>query len=132
MKKRILIIDDEPDVITYLTAVLKANGYETFAISDIKMAMDSVKEVHPDLICLDIVMPHETGISFYSKLREDKSLSKIPVIIISGVVDTGKFDFHSYVADDSIPLPEECMEKPIDVENFIKKIEDLTGKIVIH
>jgi CheY-like chemotaxis protein len=132
MKKRILIIDDEPDVITYLTAVLKANGYETFAISDIKKAMDRVKEVDPDLICLDIVMPHETGISIYSKLREDKSLSKIPVIIISGVVERGKFDFHSYVSDDSMPLPEECMEKPIDVENFINKIEDLTGKIVIH
>lgn len=132
MKKKILIIDDEPDVITYLTAVLSSNGYETFAISDVKNAIDNVKEVHPDLICLDIVMPHETGISFYSKLREDKNLRKIPVIIISGVVETGKFDFHSYVSDDSIPLPEECMEKPIVVDNFIKKIEDLTSKKVIY
>jgi CheY-like chemotaxis protein len=132
MKKKILIIDDEPDVITYLTAVLTSNGYETFAISEVKNAMQYVKDFKPDLICLDIVMPHETGISFYSKLREDKCLSKIPVVIISGVVETGKFNFNSYAADDSLPQPECCMEKPIDVDNFIQKIENLTSKKVIQ
>lgn len=132
MKKKILIIDDEPDVITYLTAVLTSNGYKTFAVSDAKDAMESVKKVKPDLICLDIVMPRETGISFYSKLREDKKYGNIPVIIISGVVETGNFDFHSYVADDKLPLPESYMEKPIDVDNLIKTIEDLTGKIVLN
>jgi CheY-like chemotaxis protein len=127
-KKKILIIDDEPDVITYLTAVLSSNGYDVFAMSDVKHAIEDVRKFRPDLICLDIVMPHETGISFYSKLKEDKTLKKIPVMIISGVVETGKFDFHSYVADESVPVPEYCMEKPIDVNNFIKMIEDLTSK----
>jgi hypothetical protein len=47
-------------------------------------------------------------------------------------VDKGKFDFHSYVNDDKLPMPECCMEKPIDVEYFIKKIQDLTGKKVIN
>ena len=70
LNKKILIIDDEPDVITYLTAVLESNGYNSFAVSDITLATDKVREIHPDLICLDIVMPGETGISFYSKLRK--------------------------------------------------------------
>ncbi|MGB5288307.1 MAG: response regulator [Ignavibacteriaceae bacterium] len=127
LSKKILIIDDEPDVNTYLEAVLKSNGYETYSISEVENAMEKVKEIHPRLICLDIMMPKETGISFYSKLRKDKKFSKIPVIIISGVVESEKFSINSFVSDKSIPAPECYMEKPINVENFIKKVKQLTN-----
>jgi len=93
--KKILIIDDEPDVVTYLSAVLEANGYESFATGNIKTAMEQVKDIHPDLICLDIVMPQETGISFYTRLRQDKELKTIPVIIISGIVELSKSDMEA-------------------------------------
>jgi DNA-binding response OmpR family regulator len=127
LTKKILIIDDEPDVNTYLEAVLKSNGYETYSISDVENAMDRVKEIHPKLICLDIMMPRETGISFYSKLRKDKDLSTTPVIIISGVVESEKFNIHSFISDKSIPAPECYMEKPINVEKFIKTVKQLTN-----
>ena len=125
--KKILIIDDEPDVVTYLSAVLEANGYKSYATGNIKTAMEQVKDIHPDLICLDIVMPQETGISFYTRLRQDKELKTIPVIIISGIVELEKFDFRTYTKDDSIPAPECYMEKPIDVEKYIKKVKQLAG-----
>ena len=125
--KKILIIDDEPDVVTYLSAVLNASGYKSYSTNEIKTAMEKVKEILPDLICLDIVMPEETGISFYTRLRQDKEFKTIPVIIISGVVELENFDFHSYIKDDSIPPPECYMEKPINVEKYIKKVRQLTG-----
>jgi CheY-like chemotaxis protein len=125
--KKILIIDDEQDVNTYLEAILKSGGYETYSIIDVANAMDRVREIHPNLICLDIMMPRETGISFYSKLRKDKDFSKTPVIIISGVVESEKFNFYSFVSDKSIPVPECYMEKPINVEKFIKKVKQLTN-----
>jgi CheY-like chemotaxis protein len=125
--KKILIIDDEPDVGTYLSAVLEANGYKSYSTNDIKTAMEQVNEIHPDLICLDIVMPEETGISFYTRLRQDMELKTIPVIIISGIVELEKFDFRTYTRDDSIPAPECYMEKPIDVEKYIKKVKQLAG-----
>ena len=127
LSKKILIIDDEPDVNIYLEAVLKSNGYETYSISDVENAMDKVREIHPKLICLDIMMPRETGISFYSKLRKDKRFSKVPVIIISGVVESEKFNIHSFISDKSIPAPESYMEKPINVEKFIQKVKQLTN-----
>ncbi|MFC2103515.1 response regulator [Bacteroidota bacterium] len=126
--KKILIIDDEPDVVTYLSAVLEANGYKSFATGDITTAMEQVKEIHPDLISLDIVMPGETGISFYTRLRKDKEFKTTPVIIISGIVELEKFDFHTYSKDDSIPPPECYMEKPISVDLYIQKIKELVGK----
>jgi DNA-binding response OmpR family regulator len=112
---------------TYLEAVLKSNGYETYSISNVESAMDRVREIHPKLICLDIMMPRETGISFYSKLRKDKDFCKTPVIIISGVVESDKFNIYSFVSDKSIPAPECYMEKPINVEKFIKKVKQLTN-----
>ena len=124
--KKILIIDDEPDVAAYLTAVLESNGYRSYSAADIKTAMDLIQKVRPDLICLDIVMPKETGISLYIKLQQEKELKEIPVMIISGIIDSEKFNFRSYVKDDSIPEPQCYMEKPIDVNSFIWNIEQLT------
>jgi len=126
--KKILIIDDEPDVAAYLSAVLEANGYKSYATSDIKTAMEQVMNLHPDLICLDIVMPDETGISFYSRLRQNNESKTTPVIIVSGIIDSEKFDFRTYVKDDSIPPPECFMEKPIDVDVYIQKVRELIGK----
>jgi CheY-like chemotaxis protein len=125
--KKILIIDDEPDVVTYLSTVLEASGYKSYATGDIRTAMEQVEHIHPDLICLDIVMPGETGITFYTRLRKNEQFKNIPVIIISGIVELEKFDFHSYTKDDSIRQPECYMEKPIDVEKYIQKVKELVS-----
>ncbi len=125
--KKILIVDDEPDVAAYLTVVLEANGYKSYSAADIKAAMEITKKVRPDLVCLDIVMPKETGISFYIKLQQDRDLKDIPVIIISGIVESDKFNFRSYVKDESVQAPACYMEKPIDIKKFIWNIERLTG-----
>ena len=123
--KKILIVDDEPDVVAYLTAVLETNGYKSYAAGNIKMALQKVEKIHPALICLDIVMPNETGISFYIKIKQTEDFKDIPVIIISGIIESEKFDFGSYVKDSEIPPPECYMEKPINVEKFIQNIKRL-------
>ncbi len=125
--KKILVIDDEPDVVVYLTTVLEANGYKSYSAVDIKTATQILKKIRPDLICLDIVMPKETGISFYIKLQQEKKLKDIPVMIISGIVESDKFNFRTYVKDESVLSPACYMEKPIDIKNFIWNIEQLTG-----
>jgi CheY-like chemotaxis protein len=124
--KKILIVDDEPDVVAYISVVLESNGYKPYSSRDIKTAMQKVKEINPDLICLDIVMPNETGISFYIKLKQNEKFNKIPVIIISGIIEFEKFDFRAYVKDTTIPEPERFMEKPIDVKKFVQNIKNLT------
>ncbi len=125
MEPKVLIIDDEADVIKYLTIVLKSNGFQPYSTNSVKDAKSEVEKICPDLICLDIMMPEETGISFYVKLKRDKNFRKIPVIIISGVVQSSEFDFSSYLSDNSIPPPEHFMEKPINVEEFIGTIKRL-------
>jgi CheY-like chemotaxis protein len=127
-KKKILVIDDEPDVVAYLETLLQDNGYETTGVSNGRDGMERVKANRPHLICLDITMPEESGVRFYRDLKEDPALRAIPVIIVTGV--TG------YAGDPEglkkflstrrhLPPPEGYFSKPIDQAEFIAKVRQL-------
>ena len=126
MGKTVLIVDDEPDVRTYLTAVLKHHGYTVVTADAAQSGLEIVQRVNPDVICLDIVMPKESGISLYRQLRGDSRFQSIPVVIVSGVAPAQEFDFRDFAPDPSVPAPEEYFEKPVDVDRFLAVIERLT------
>ena len=80
------------------------------------------KEFIPDLITLDILMPKQSGIHLYRKLREDEELKNIPIIVLTGVSKYNKFlemDFSN------IEKPESYIEKPIIPEDVIGKVNEL-------
>ena len=70
--KTILVVDDEPDVRTYLTMVLQDAGFNVMSASDGNEALAMVNEQKPDFISLDLVMPNKSGIRFYHELRKKK------------------------------------------------------------
>lgn len=127
-EKKILIIEDEMDVADYLKVVLQSNGYIVKTCQSAREGVDRVTDFSPDLICLDIMMPEETGMSFYVHLRQSKKDANIPVVILSGVIQEKDFDFRSYVSDKSIPPPECYFEKPINLEEFLATVRRLTNK----
>ncbi|MFH2055885.1 MAG: response regulator [bacterium] len=128
MKGRILIIEDEPDVATYLATILRANGYQPQVVTDPNQACAMIKQFKPDLISLDIMMPEKSGLSMYSRLRQEPGYRDIPVLIVSGMTEESQFDFHSLVPDDSIPEPESYFEKPLDVDRYLQVISHLLAK----
>ena len=85
MGKKILVVDDDPAIRSYLSALLSDNGYEVATAADAEEGMNLAKSDMPDLITLDIEMPGEWGPRFYRQLSKDKTLKEIPVIIISGL-----------------------------------------------
>ena len=127
MARKILIVDDESDIATYLATVLRASGFFPTVALNAQSALAMVHETHPDLISLDIMMPKESGITMYIQLKKDQETGDIPVIIVSGVTQEGGFDFRSYVPDESVAEPESFMEKPIDVDEYVKIIKQLTS-----
>jgi len=131
MKRKILVIDDEPDVVRYLVSVLEDYGYQVESATSGEKGLELARDFKPDLVCLDIMMPRQSGISVYSDIRKDKATAKIPVIILTGIEKGDNFDFHEWVGDDSIPPPELFMEKPIKVGGFIEAVEGIlsTGKV---
>ena len=127
MAKKILVIDDEPDVVTYLTTLLEENGYQASGAADGKEGLAKIKENKPDLICLDVLMPEKSGIGLYKELKKSDEYKKIPVIIITGFHEENfpMIDFKKFIYERSIPGPEGYMEKPIDRENFLQAIKDV-------
>jgi CheY-like chemotaxis protein len=127
MAKKILVIDDEPDVITYLVTLLEENGYQASGAADGKESLDRIKASKPDLICLDVLMPEKSGIGLYKELKKSDEYRKIPVIIITGFTEENfpMIDFRKFIYERSIPGPEGYMEKPIDREKFLKVVKDV-------
>lgn len=116
MPKKILIIDDDPVVIKYLEAVFSDNGYATCSASSTMEGLKVVRAERPDLITLDIQMPEEWGPRFYRKLRKDKELRDIPIIVISGI------DGDHAIKDALAFIP-----KPFDPEKLIGVVKNSIG-----
>jgi DNA-binding response OmpR family regulator len=125
MSGKILIVDDEPDVALYLATILRAFGHESETAGSVEEGMRLLQTSRPDLICLDIMMPKESGVSMYKQLKLNTETADIPVMVISGVETEGQFDFSAYLPDDTLPPPDCFMEKPIKIEEFVATIERL-------
>ncbi|PKN29329.1 MAG: response regulator [Deltaproteobacteria bacterium HGW-Deltaproteobacteria-21] len=85
MSKKILIVDDDPDVVSYLDSTFKDAGYATCFAYDGEEALRKVKTENPDLVTLDMDMPVKGGTMFFVGMRREKDAKEIPVIVISGV-----------------------------------------------
>ena len=120
--KTILIVDDEPDVRTYLKSLLEDNGYATALAADGVEAMAQARAIVPDLITLDITMPEQSGVRTYRDLKADDALGKIPVVVITAVGEP----MHDFLKGrHQVPNPEGFMAKPIDQEALLKMLRDL-------
>jgi len=126
--KKILILDDEPDVVAYLEMLLTDNGYETISAVDGKDGLEKTRTDKPDLVTLDISMPGTSGVRFYRELKADPELAKIPVIIVTAVTgfDGDPYAYLKFVNRKSkLPEPEGFFPKPIDKEKFLATVRDL-------
>ena len=131
MKKKILIVDDEPDIVSYLEMVLQDQGYETYTAVNGNEAMEAVKRDRPDLVTLDITMPEASGTRFYKEIRLDPDLSSIPVIIVTAVTGLGgdKYAYEKFISNRRlVPAPEGFFPKPIDRGEFLNAIGEILGE----
>jgi CheY-like chemotaxis protein len=127
-KKKVLIIDDEQDVVTYLETLLRDNGYETVSAGNGKTGMARVKADMPDLVCLDITMPEQSGIRFYRDLKDDPKLKSIPVVIVTAVTGYGgdPEPFEKFLSTrKQVPPPEGFFSKPIDRQKFLDTVANI-------
>lgn len=124
MKKKILIIDDEPDVLTYLSTLLEDNGYMTITARNGVEGMEKLLEFKPDAVTLDVTMPEKSGVKFYRECKESAELKNIPIIIVTGVSE----DFEKFISTrKQVPPPDGYVSKPVNKEEMIKLLKKLVG-----
>ena len=85
MSKKILIIDDDPNIVSYLTSLFEDNGYLTCHAGNAQMGLEIAQKEKPVLFTLDLEMPGDWGPRFYRKMSQDPELKNTPVIVISGL-----------------------------------------------
>jgi len=122
--KRILVVDDEPDVRNFLAACISDAGFQVETADDGINALEKISENPPDLMTLDMVMPRKSGIRVMRTLKENEQWSKIPVIVITAHArdEFGSDDIKEFQAFATRHRPKITMEKPITPPKLINTI----------
>jgi DNA-binding response OmpR family regulator len=123
MKKKILIVDDEDDILHFLDLVLREKGYEVETATGGQEALTKAQLVRPDLVLLDIMMPQMDGWEVLKLLRVDEETATIPVAMLSARTE----------ARDRVQgLQEGAVDyicKPFSLQELVGKIEAIFGQV---
>ena len=125
MKKKVLIVDDEPEQIEFASMVMQENGYTPISASNGAEGMRMVHTEKPDLILLDILMPEKGGVGMYRELKQNEETKNIPVVIVTGVARGGDFDDRMLRQHEELPPPDGYVEKPMNPDAVGKLVNDL-------
>jgi excisionase family DNA binding protein len=116
-KRKILVVDDDAELVELITDVLDKDG--RFEVRSVNNGFDAgmmVKEYHPDLIVLDVMLPDINGKEVCQRVRSDPTMDDVKIICISGMVEQDKIeDLRASGADD-------FMQKPFEVDNLVDRI----------
>lgn len=119
MLKKILIVDDEVNIVKVLSSRLKFAGYDVEAAYDGQEALDKVEAEKPDLIILDLMLPKIEGYRVCRLLKFDKKYQKIPIIIFTARVEPYEKTLAESVGADAF------INKPFDPDALMEKVGEL-------
>ncbi len=126
-EKKILVVEDEPDVQRYLCACLEDAGFRVESAYDGEEGLQKVREDPPDLVTLDMVMPRKSGRQFMKELRKDEKWANIPVIVITAHVkdEWGSQELKEISAFAARHRPKYVLRKPIKPSGLVQAIADI-------
>ncbi|MBR4592225.1 MAG: response regulator, partial [Elusimicrobiaceae bacterium] len=116
-----LMVEDQPAIIELLRMVLMREGYEVYTCQSGRDAIATIKEVMPHLIILDVMLPGLDGASIVRIMHEDETLSSIPVIVSSALLESEKM-FTPY------PQVRGFCSKPMVLKNFLIQVKQVLGE----
>lgn len=118
-KKKILIVDDEKDIVETIKVRLEGNNYEVIAAYDGEEGLEKARTVNPDLIILDVMMPKVGGFRVCDDLKLDPKYKKIPIIILTAKTQEKDEEFGHEVGANAY------ITKPFESDELLAKIEEL-------
>lgn len=131
---KILIVDDDPDIVEALKMTLEANHYKVHTAANGTEGLKQVKAVNPDLIILDVMMDTITeGFQVSYQLRnpdpnsEYAKYSKIPILMLTAIVEKKRMKFSTQADGDFLPV-DDFVEKPIRPQVLLEKVKKLLNK----
>jgi len=130
MGKKVLVVDDDPDVRLFSATVLEENGYTPFEAANGEEALQMMRAEKPDLVILDVLMPRQSGVRLYRQLKTDAELKNVRVIVLSGIAKISFLKSQQALAEfgqGAVPEPEFYLEKPVEAETLAETIKKAIG-----
>lgn len=130
MSKKVLVVDDDPDVRSFVVTVLEENGYTPLVACDGVEGLEKIQAAPPDLVILDVLMPRGSGIRLYRHLKTDDSLKEVPVIMFTGIALRSFLKSQKALdefKDGEVPKPDIYLEKPVEPEELAQAIKTKIG-----
>jgi len=131
---KILIVDDDPDIVEALKMTLEANQYKVYTAANGTEGLRQVKAVNPDLIILDVMMDTITEgfqVSYQLRNPDPKSeygkYSQIPILMLTAIVERKRMKFSTQADGDFLPV-DDFVEKPIRPQVLLEKVKKLLKK----
>jgi len=120
VSKKILAVDDEPDILKVVIFRLKKEGYDVRTAINGQMALDMIADERPDIVLLDITLPLLNGIEVCKRIKADDNFKSIPVMFLTA--STASEGFKERAAEAGA---QDYMFKPFDYEELLEKIKKL-------
>ncbi|MGD9080646.1 MAG: response regulator [Desulfobacterales bacterium] len=130
MSKKVLVVDDDPDVRLFSVTVLEENGYTPLEAEDGESGLKMIKAEKPDLVILDVLMPRQSGVRLYRELKTTKALKDLKVIILSGIAKKTFLRSQKALTEfggAEIPEPEIYLEKPVEPDELADVVKQVLG-----
>ncbi|MBU3930837.1 MAG: response regulator [Pseudomonadota bacterium] len=127
MAKRILIVDDDPDLVEAISMILKSKHYEVIVAYGGVEGLEKTKTEKPDLIVLDVMMPDKDGYTVCKELKADPVLCEIPVLLLTAVVShisTTRFSHQMGMETEA----DDYLDKPVEPVELAKRVEALLSR----
>jgi twitching motility two-component system response regulator PilH len=130
MSKNVLVVDDDPDVVAFNVTIVEECGHTAIVAKNGEEGLEILKKQKPDLILLDVLMPRQSGIRLYRHLKTDKSLDRIPIIMLSAIAKKTFLRSQKALTEfggEKIPEPKVYLEKPVEPEELTDTIKSILG-----
>lgn len=121
MTKKIMVVDDEPDILFTVGQMLEMCGYEVIKAGTGEECLSKLSEVMPDLVLLDIMMPKVSGWDVAAKIKENPKWKNIPIVFLTAKGDTMSIGMGNMASEDYIT-------KPFDINDLKERVEKVLNK----
>lgn len=121
-KKKVLIAEDERAIAEFIEALLNLNNYQTVIAANGREAVDKARDVFPDLVLLDIMMPKLSGLDVCKILREDPAFKSTKIMMLTSLTQMGDAEKAFEVGAN------DYLGKPFEAERLLQKIKKLLGE----
>jgi len=124
MTKKVLLVDDDADLVEAMGTLLEAKGYHVDSASNGKEGYEKAKKDKPDIILLDVMMTHKTeGFDIARSMKNDPVTKDIPVVMVTGIRKDMNVPFKFEPDSDWLPV-KAVLEKPVKPDVLIRTVEE--------